>query len=169
VIHFPAGKGDPRWQQLAARGGLFLGIDHTAIVSGDTEASLRFWRDGLGLRVVGGSENWGTEQEHLNGVFGARLRITTLRAPAGPGVELLEYLSPRDGRPMPDDERASDLFHWQTRLEVADAAAAERVIRREHAPLVSPGVIDQPEAPLGFHRALLARDPDGHTVELAAP
>ena len=70
---------------------------------------------------------------------------------------------------MPEDERASDLFHWQTRLEVTDAAAAERVIRRERAPLVSPGAVDQPEAPLGFRRSLLARDPDGHAVELAEP
>src|SRR5262245_17083266 len=88
----------------ATRGGtdrLFLGIDHTAIVVNSTEASLACYRDTLGLRVVGQSENYGPEQERLNNVFGARLRITTLRAPAGPGVELLEYLTPRDGRPAP--------------------------------------------------------------------
>ena len=32
-----------------------------------------------GLRVAGTSENHGPEQERLNNVFGARLRITTLR------------------------------------------------------------------------------------------
>ncbi len=107
VIWFPAGKGDPRWHAARRARPLFLGIDHTAIVVGDTDASLRFWRDALGFRVAGTSENWGTEQEHLNNVFGARLRITSLRAPEGPGVELLEYLAPRDGRPLPTDERAS--------------------------------------------------------------
>lgn len=167
VISFPPGKGDPRWQRPG--GALFLGIDHTAIVSSDTEASLRFWRDLLGLRVAGESENHGTEQEHLNGVFGARLRITTLRAAAGPGVELLEYLSPRDGRPLPADARANDLVHWQTRLVAPDLEAAERGLRRAHATLVSPGVVALPSAPLGAARALLARDPDGHAVELAAP
>jgi hypothetical protein len=30
--------------------------------------------------------------------FGARLRITSLRAAQEPGVELLEYLTPRTGR-----------------------------------------------------------------------
>ena len=30
-------------------------------------------------------------------MFGARLRITALRAHAGPGIEFLEYLAPRDG------------------------------------------------------------------------
>src|SRR5262245_20349761 len=67
IIHFPKGKGDSRWQRAAAP--LFMGIDHTAIVVGDTETSLRFYRDALGLRPSGSSENYGTEQEHLNNVF----------------------------------------------------------------------------------------------------
>jgi catechol 2,3-dioxygenase-like lactoylglutathione lyase family enzyme len=89
AIQFPPGKGDPRWHEPAGER-LFLGIDHTAIVVADTTRSLRFYRDALGLQVAGTSENWGTEQEHLNNVQGARLRITTLRAADGPGVELLE-------------------------------------------------------------------------------
>ena len=80
---------------------LFLGIDHTAIVVWDTDASLKFYRDLLGMHVAGESENYGTEQEHLNNVFGAHLRITALRGASGPGIELLEYLAPRDGRPFP--------------------------------------------------------------------
>ncbi|MGH8047803.1 MAG: VOC family protein [Chthoniobacterales bacterium] len=92
VISFPAGKGDPRWQK--ARRGLFLGIDHTAIVVADTERSLRFYRDKLGFRVAGESRNSGIEQEYLNHVRGARLRITGLRAASGPGIEFLEYEKP---------------------------------------------------------------------------
>jgi catechol 2,3-dioxygenase-like lactoylglutathione lyase family enzyme len=122
ILQFPAGKGDPRWQQ--ADGKLFLGIDHTAIVVGDTEASLAFYRDRLGMAVAGASENWGPEQERLNNVFGARLRITALRAPAGPGIELLEYLAPGDGRPFPKATRANDLWHWQVNLVTADLATA---------------------------------------------
>ena len=64
------GKGDPRWQH---KDKLFLGIDHTAIVVKDTEESLKFYRDTLGMKVVGESENYDTEQERLNNVFGARL------------------------------------------------------------------------------------------------
>jgi len=131
VLQFPAGKGDPRWQRKDA---LFLGIDHTAIVVADSDASIAFYRDRLGLRVAGTSENWGTEQEHLNAVFGAHLRITTLRAARGPGVELLEYLAPRDGRPMPADVQANDLIHWQTAL-------------------IAPG-----------EKPALLRDPDGHAL-----
>src|SRR5258705_2845564 len=49
LIQFPRGKGDARWQK--PDGKLLLGIDHTAIVVADTEASLRFYRDLLVLRV----------------------------------------------------------------------------------------------------------------------
>jgi len=165
VIQFPRGKGDRRWQ---ATDRLFLGIDHTAIVVGDTDASLRFYRDTLGLRVAGTSENWGTEQEHLNNVFGARLRITTLRGTSGPGVELLEYLAPRDGRPMPADERANDLIHWQTTLFTGDLGGAAAALRGLHAAFVSPGAVALSDVRLGYGRALLARDPDGHVLQLAA-
>jgi catechol 2,3-dioxygenase-like lactoylglutathione lyase family enzyme len=168
VISFPEGKGDRRWRAPRPDRALFLGIDHTAIVVGDTETSLRFWRDALGFRLAGTSENWGTEQEHLNNVHGARLRITTLRAAVGPGVELLEYLAPRDGRPFPADERANDLVHWQTNLRVSDVETAARAARRAGQGWISPGPVQVAERELGFSRAVLARDPDGHVVQLSA-
>ena len=80
ILQFPPDKGNPKWHRPTDK--LFLGIDHTAIVVGDTDTSLHFYRDRLGLEVVGESENYGTEQEHLNNVFGARLRITSLHAAA---------------------------------------------------------------------------------------
>ena len=167
VLWFPAGKGDAKWHRATDR--LFLGIDHTAIVVGDTESSLRFYRDALGLTVAGESENYGSEQEWLNNVFGARLRITTLRAPAGPGVELLEYLTPRDGRAAPADLKANDLAHWQIRLLVPEAGAALAAVKASKGWLMSPGVTVLPDAGLGFRRGLLVRDPDGHALQLAEP
>jgi catechol 2,3-dioxygenase-like lactoylglutathione lyase family enzyme len=164
VISFPSGKGDPRWQQPAEA--LFLGIDHTAIVVADTEESLRFYRDTLGLRVAGESENHGTEQEHLNNVFGARLRITGLRAASGPGIELLEYLAPSDGRPMPADVRANDLVHWQTRLLGADPEGLASQLRTGAVAFVSPGVIDLAGDVLGFTAGVMVRDPDGHAMQV---
>jgi catechol 2,3-dioxygenase-like lactoylglutathione lyase family enzyme len=164
ILQFPPGKGDPKWHQHTDR--LFLGIDHTAIVVRDTEASLKFYRDTLGLTVAGESENYGTEQEHLNNVFGARLRITTLRAAHGPGIEFLEYLTPRDGRPMPADVRANDLMHWQTTLVTRGIASAARRLLAEKFTLVSPGVVDLAERHLGFTAGLLVRDPDGHALQV---
>ncbi len=165
ILAFPPDKGRPKWHQKTDK--LFLGIDHTAIVVSDTEASLRFYRDLLGLTVAGESENYGPEQEHLNNVFGARLHITGLRAAGGgPGVEFLEYLAPRDGRPAPSDLQANDLAHWQTTLATADAEAAGRRLAAGHARFVSPGFVALPDASLGFQKGALVRDPDGHAVRL---
>jgi catechol 2,3-dioxygenase-like lactoylglutathione lyase family enzyme len=165
ILQFPPDKGDPRWQRPSSS--VFLGIDHTAIVVGDTEASLGFYRDTLGLRVAGQGENYGIEQERLNNVFGARLRITTLRAPAGPSIELLEYLTPRDGRALPGDARANDLTHWQTRLVVENTDAARASLLGRFI-LLSPAVVTLPETKIGFSQAFVGRDPDGHAMILGA-
>jgi catechol 2,3-dioxygenase-like lactoylglutathione lyase family enzyme len=164
VLAFPKGKGLAKWHRPSDR--LFLGIDHTAIVVADTDASLDFYRERLGLSVAGTAENHGTEQEHLNNVFGARLRITALRAAAGPGIELLEYLAPRDGRPYPPDLKANDLAHWVTTLATADAEAAARALFAAKAPFVSPGSIALPDPSLGFAKGVTIRDPDGHALRL---
>ena len=78
LIYFPPDKGDPRWQEPNDK--VFLGIDHTAIGISSTTSSLKFYRDLLGMRKVGESENFGNEQEHLNQVFGAHLQITAMSA-----------------------------------------------------------------------------------------
>jgi catechol 2,3-dioxygenase-like lactoylglutathione lyase family enzyme len=164
IISFPADKGLPRWHAPAS--GLFLGIDHTAIVADDTNASLRFYRDTLGMRVAGESENYDVEQEHLNNVFGARLRITSLRAEEGPGIELLEYLAPRDGRPAPADLRANDIAHWQTTLVTERLDPLVGVARDHRISLVSPGAVEATPPSLGFRTGSLTRDPDGHGIRL---
>jgi catechol 2,3-dioxygenase-like lactoylglutathione lyase family enzyme len=164
VLHFPQGKGDAKWHRSAP---LFLGIDHTAIVTSDTDRALAFYRDTLGLRVAGGATNHGVEQEHLNNVFGARLRITTLRSGSGPGIELLDYLAPGDGRPAPVDLRATDLAHWQTTLVTKGIGAVFDLTGARLFRLVSPDVVQFAERPLGFARAVLIRDMDGHALRLA--
>jgi catechol 2,3-dioxygenase-like lactoylglutathione lyase family enzyme len=166
VLAFPPGKGLPKWH---ARGeALFLGIDHTAIVVADTEASLRFYRDTLGLRIAGASENYGTEQEHLNNVFGARLRITALRAAQGLGVELLEYLTPRTGRAMPADTQANDLWYWQIDVRALEPAAIAASLQETHAGRVSSPAAELHDVALGWRNAVVAHDPDGHASLIAS-
>jgi catechol 2,3-dioxygenase-like lactoylglutathione lyase family enzyme len=166
VLQFPADKGLEKWHRPHSNDKLFLGIDHTAIVVWDTDASIKFYRDLLGMHVAGESENYGTEQEHLNNVFGAHLRITALRGVTGPGIELLEYLAPRDGRPFPGDEHANDVVRRQTVLITQDADAAALELRAGKTSFVSSGVVVNQKEQLGFHRAFVIRDPDGHAIEL---
>ncbi len=164
ILQFPPDKGNAKWHKPADR--LFLGIDHTAIVIGDTEASLKFYRDTLGMTVLGASENYGSEQEHLNNVFGARLRITAVRPAAGPAIEFLEYLAPSDGRPYPADARANDLIHWHTKVAVRSAEEAAVAARRGRYAWISTGAVTLPAKDLGFGKAVHVRDPDGHAVLL---
>ena len=164
IIYFPPGKGDPRWQEKTDK--LFLGIDHTAIGISNTDASLKFYRDLLGLRKAGESENFGTEQEHLNQVFGAHLRITGMRADGGPGIEFLEYLTPRDGRPRPADIHANDIVDWQTTIATDDVDLLATKLRDAHVHFISRGVVAVPKDRAGFSKGMLASDPDGHGVLL---
>ncbi|MFO0837546.1 MAG: VOC family protein [Phycisphaerae bacterium] len=164
VLEFPPDKGNPKWRRK--RDKLFLGIDHTAIVVGDTDASLRFYRDLLGFKVVGGSENYGMEQEDLNNVPEAHLRITTLRAPAGPAIEFLEYLHPRDGRLFPTDARANDVLHWQTTLVTPNIAALASDLRGRDQTFVSERTVRLIDLEPGRRSAFQVRDPDGHALRV---
>jgi catechol 2,3-dioxygenase-like lactoylglutathione lyase family enzyme len=165
ILHFPAGKGLEKWHRVDR---LFLGLDHTAIVVNDSDETLKLYRDALGMRVAGTSENYDTEQEHLNNVFGARLRITALRAAEGPGIELLEYLAPSDGRAAAVDTHANDVVHWQTTLITSEPERINDLVRLRLFSLVSPNVVSLPTQELGLQRAVLVRDPDGHGVRVAA-
>ncbi len=165
LIWFPPGKGAPRWQESSDE--LFLGISHTAITISDTEASLEFYRDLLGMKVIGGSLNTGITQEYLDNVFDARVRVTAVAPPdQPPHVEFLEYETPPGGRPMPLDTKANDLWHWQTSLVVGDVEAAADVLRAAGVRFVSPDVTAVPHRELGFSQAIMVLDPDGHAMRL---
>jgi catechol 2,3-dioxygenase-like lactoylglutathione lyase family enzyme len=160
IISFPPGKGNPKWQTDTRRAGnsLFLGIDHTAIVVSDTDTSLAFYRDLLGLKVVGGAHNYGTEQEHLNQLFGVNLRITALKADKGPGIEFLEYIAPPGGRDLPADAKVNDLIFWNTQLVVDDLPSLAGELRASGTKFISQfGNTSQPQ---------IVRDPDGHALQL---
>ena len=142
------------------------GISHVAIGVSDMARSLPFYRDLLGMHVAGESENYGTEQEHLNNVFGAHLRITALRGTSGPGIELLEYLAPRDGRSFPSDEHANDVIHRQTVLVTRGADSAAHSLNVAQVNFVSSSVVKNQIDQLGFSKAFVVRDPDGHAIEI---
>ncbi|HEX6171591.1 MAG TPA: VOC family protein [Chitinophagaceae bacterium] len=161
LIFFPKGKGQEKWQH--SNGKIFLGIDHTAIGVSSTESSHKFYQDLLGVERKGDSWNKGMEQEHLNNVEGASLHITGYRAAKGPGIELLQYISPGPGRDYPKDSRADDIWHWQTTLIVDDAESLYNKLRSAGYIFVSKEIVHQQVN--GVHtKSFIVRDPDGHAI-----
>ena len=162
LIYFPEGKGNPKWK--TETDDLFLGIDHTAIGIDDTDVSLHFYQNVLGLQVAGNSENYGPEQEHLNQVFGARLLITGLHATSGFGVEFLEYIAPPGGKPYPEDSTPLDHWYWHTAMQVDDLSGLVHKIERENYKIISNGIVAMKE--LDYSKTVIVRDPDGHAILL---
>ena len=164
LLEFPADKGHPRWHTQPSPAALPMGIDHTAIGISDTETSLRFYRDGLGLQVMGGSVNHGPEQDGLDGLDQTWVVITSLRPVSGDlGIEFLNYQQPAGGRPraMP---QVTDLCDWKILLEASDLDQQHASLQasewgRSCGPLVSldPSVC-------GKARGFFVRDPDQHAV-----
>lgn len=161
LIQFPAGKGDPKWQQPTDA--LFLGLDHTAIAVADTAASRAFYCDQLGMVLQQESENSGSEQERLSDVSGVQVQISSLKAPSGLGIELLEYTKPDGGRSMPDDSRANDVWVCQTTIVVDAIATAQQAIPSS---IASSPVVTLADAALGFKQGCLMPDPDGHLLRI---
>jgi catechol 2,3-dioxygenase-like lactoylglutathione lyase family enzyme len=164
LLHFPPDKGAAKWHRPTRS--LFLGIDHTAIVVQNTAASIAYYHDTLGFDVAGRSDNYGPEQERLNNVFGAHLHITALRAHSGPGIELLEYVTPRTGRPYPSDTLADDHWQWTTNLRAVLEARPSALEPLDERTWISNHPIDLNDDSLGYHRAFMLRDPDGHVTNL---
>lgn len=166
LIWFPQGKGNSRWQ---SKDSLFLGIDHTAIAVGNTGVGKNTYETHLGFQLGGESINFGTEQEHLNGVFGCRVRITGLRPTQveSMGIEFLDYLTPPGGRQMPQDTTSNDLWHWEATLVTADIERVFKDCVTNGESLITSQIVTLPEDnPFGYTRAFMLRDPDGHALKI---
>ena len=163
IIYFPHGKGNPKWQKN--RQDIFLGIDHTAIGISDTPLQQGFY-EMLGLKLAGKSENYGTEQEYLNQVFGARLEISGLMAQQGIGIEFLKYIAPPGGRVYPANSMVSDLWHWHSAIEVSDLDSIYQKIKYRDVKIISKEIVNLKDSHLNASRGLMVRDLDGHAILL---
>ncbi|MDD2862633.1 MAG: VOC family protein [Acidiphilium sp.] len=91
-LQFPPDATPAHWQH---RSGLFLGIDHTAIVIANTLASEAFYRT-LGFERIAQTHNHGPAQAALDGLAAPQVLVTAIGIPgqAAPHLELLDYFSP---------------------------------------------------------------------------
>ena len=89
-----------------------------------------------------------------------------MRSASGPGIEFLEYLTPRDGRHRPADVHANDIVHWQTVIVTDEVDTLAKKLREAQVLFISPAVVAMPKENAGFSKGALVSDPDGHSILL---
>jgi catechol 2,3-dioxygenase-like lactoylglutathione lyase family enzyme len=151
----------PRPQGAAAGDCCALGIHHVGITVAQLERSLVFYRDLLGFRVVGISDD--EDIGAIVGIPGARARIADLDAGNGQILELAEYdpVSRREPGPGPNTAGSCHLSFQvgNLRSALSHLAAAGVAPIGETVPLEGGGV---------WHGCTIVylRDPDQVTIEL---
>ncbi len=157
LLAFADGRAPAEWPGADA-GGVFSGIDHTAIVVSDSVRSARFFKSVFGFGVGMRTENLGPEQADLDDVDDVHVSVTGLGAglPA-PRMELLRYhVGPR--RPIPAGTASNDIAATHAVLRVASLDRVRAALARHGAPQA-----DQDIVLLGSgQRAALVSGPDGH-------
>lgn len=131
----------------------YTGINHLAMVTGDMDGTIRFWRDLLGMRLVAGLGHPGYRHYFLEITDHDMIAFFEW-----PGVESLEEKDhgfPVKG-PFAFDhvsfevEGDDDLWELKDKLEAADHWCSE--------------VVDH-----GFIHSIYAFDPNGIAIEFSAP
>src|SRR5438270_4131950 len=131
-------------------------IHHAAIVVKDIEASLRFWRDGLGFQVVmdGTFEgDWKT----LFGIDATKVRSVMVGDPSRSGsgiVEFVQFL----GADVPPGFELLSLFVGDVDETLASLGGDAKELRRIEVP--------SPDGPVPM---ATVREPDGLLVEIIGP
>lgn len=144
-----------------------IGFHHAGVTTSSIDASLRFYRDGLGLEVD--AERTITEP-YVFAFTGTRARAVRVVFLAIPGsdarIELLEYLD-ADRRPAASEP--SDPANAHMCLVVADLDELYGRLTAAGFGARSPGPVPIPVGPNAGGRLLYAIDPDGAFVELLEP
>ncbi|MCC5647678.1 VOC family protein [Nostoc sp. CHAB 5824] len=165
LIWFPPDKGKEKWHQKNHR--LFLGIDHSAIAVSNTEQSLHFYRDLLGMQIDSRSLNWRPTQARLDNLPGAEVRITALRPiQDGVGIELLDYVVPGKGRPIPSDWKSWDIAKVQIELVVNNLEQLVDKLQQNQVQFVSSRIVQFSDRSFAYRQGCLVKDPDGHSILL---
>ena len=133
----------------------------------DMDRSVAFYRDVLTFKPVSDMEVDGPEYDRLWGIFGVRARVVRMQL-GGQQLELIEFLSPPDVRPIPVPSYSNDLWFQHFAIVVRDMDAAWARLRQHHVRQISPRPQTIPisnQAAAGI-KAIKFRDPDGHNLEL---
>ncbi|MCC6176802.1 MAG: VOC family protein [Chloroflexi bacterium] len=142
-------------------------IHHAGITVADLERSIAFYRDVLGLTVLGQYERTTPDIGEIVGYPGAHLRIAFVGvAGDSPRIELLQYVTPSaEGRG--GETNVPGAGH--VCFDVDDIDAVFRRLTVAGYPPRSKAPVELTQGPNSGVKALYVRDPDGYTIELRQP
>src|SRR6516225_8260167 len=116
---------------------LISSVDSIGMTVSDLDRSVEFYSKVLSFEKVSQTEVAGTEYEHLEGVFGLRMRIARMRL-GDEFIELTQFLAPL-GRPLPIDSRANDRWFQHIAIITSDMARAYERLRENKVQHASSG------------------------------
>ena len=116
---------------------LVTAVDSIGLTVSDLDRSVEFYSKVLSFEKVSETEVDGPEYEHLEGVFGLRMRTARMRL-GDEFIELTEFLAPR-GRPAPADTRANDRWFQHIAIITSDMDRAYKRLRENKVQHASSG------------------------------
>ena len=134
-------------------------LHHTGFVVRNREASVTFYRNVVGLRLLREFERRGPDIDQIVGYQQAHLRSAMLDLGGGHALELIQYVNP------PPDERPTEerniLGAAHIAIQVADIQAVYDKLSAGGAKVMNPPVQLGPD-----RLACYLQDPDGNWIEL---
>src|SRR6516225_9942547 len=92
-------------------------VESIGMTVSDIDRAVEFY-SALTFQKISDVEVLGDDVEHLEGVFGARMRIVRMQL-GNEFLDLTQYLAP-PGRPIPVDSRSNDLWFQHIAIVVRD-------------------------------------------------
>src|SRR5437763_5524397 len=142
-----------------------VAVDGVGVTVSDMNRAVAFY-SALTFQKVSDREVLGEQFEHLEGVFGARMRIVRMQL-GDEHIDLIEYLAQRR-RPIPLDSRNNDLLFQHIAIVVRDMDQAFAKLRELKVQFVSTAPQTLPPsipAAAGI-KAFYFHDPDRHNLEI---
>ncbi|HEX2317977.1 MAG TPA: VOC family protein [Streptosporangiaceae bacterium] len=139
------------------------GFNHFGVTVSDMASALAFWRDLLGLELLGHGV---VEYDHLDqivGLAGTRIEWAELALPSGGRIELFRYLSP-DGRQL--DGKVNDAGKTHLCLQVRDVDGLLERLQRAGVRSAYPQPVEIPTGDWRGFRCVYVFAPDEVVVEL---
>jgi len=121
----------------ADQAGTVQAVGPIGVTVSDMDRAVDFYTRVLSFEKMSDIEVTGSEYEHLQGVFGVRMRVVALRL-GDESLELTEYLAPK-GRPVPADSRSNDRWFQHVAVIVSDMDRAYQWLRKNKIQHASSG------------------------------